>query len=137
MDETFKQDVLAAWRQIPEDVRSPAAIESQLQDFEVEFGPIPENFRWYLLECGGGPGGTEWMDSITQLAETHRRFRTELAAGYWAGMTEVFVLGHDGCGNPYGIHRCTGKLLVEDHDFGGVHELASSFADYLRQGLRL
>ena len=137
MDEMLKQAVLEAWQRIPEECRSPPATEQELIAFEAEFGSIPSEFRWYLAECGGGPAGTEWIDPITELTETHRRFLEERRAGFWANMTDVFVVGHDGGGNPYGIHRASGKLLVEDHDFGGVHELASTFADYLRQGLRL
>ncbi len=137
MDENLKQTVLNAWRRLPSAVRSPPATTAELSAFEAEFGPIPPNFRWYLTECGGGPGGTEWIDSLPDLIETHRRFRSESASGFWPGLVDVFVIGWDGCGNPYGIHNSSGRVLVEDHDFGGVHELAATFADYLRQGLRL
>ena len=73
------------------------------------------------------------MDSIKELPGTHQKFREESEGGYWAGLADVFVVAYDGSGNPYGIHKSSGKVLVEDHDFGGVHELAPSFSEYLRK----
>lgn len=46
-----------------------------------------------------------------------------------------FVIGWDGAGNPFGIEIVIGKLLVEDHNFGGVHEMAMSFEAFLERGL--
>jgi hypothetical protein len=50
-------------------------------------------------------------------------------------MDGVFVIGWDGAGNPFGIETATGKILVEDHNFGGIHEMASSFEAFLERGL--
>ncbi len=50
-------------------------------------------------------------------------------------MRDVFVIGWDGAGNPFGVHAQTGKLMVEDHNFGEVHELAASFPEWLARGL--
>ncbi len=50
-------------------------------------------------------------------------------------MTEVFVIGWDGGGNPFGIHVESGKILVEDHVFGGIHDMAKSFEAFLERGL--
>jgi len=52
-------------------------------------------------------------------------------------MRGVFVIGWDGFGNPYGIDAATGRILVEDHNFGGIHEMAASFAEFLAMGLRI
>jgi hypothetical protein len=49
----------------------------------------------------------------------------------------VFVIGWDGAGNPFGIDGDSGRVLVEDHNFGGVHELATSFEAFLARGLQL
>ena len=46
-------------------------------------------------------------------------------------MKGVFVIGWDGSGNPFGIEEATGRILVEDHNFGGIHELASSLAHFI------
>jgi hypothetical protein len=136
MDEQFQTKFLAAWQSRPaaEEINSRPAEETELQVFEAEFGPIPQEFRWFLLNCGGGVVGAEWVDDIGKLAKSHRKFRTESGPNGWT-MTDVFVIGWDGWGNPFGIHGPTGKVLVEDHDFGGVHEMASSLAEFLSKGL--
>ena len=51
-------------------------------------------------------------------------------------MADVFVIGWDGAGNPFGIDRATGRVLVEDHNFGGIHEMAESFSAFLEAGLK-
>jgi SMI1/KNR4 family protein SUKH-1 len=133
MDSKLQRAILDVWSRLPDDVRSPPASEAQLKAFEDEFLPIPQDYRWFLGACGGGPVGHDWMDSITELRDTHVRFREEIESGYWAGLADVFVVAYDGAGNPYGIHKSSGKVLVQDHDFGGVHELAASFEEYLRK----
>jgi hypothetical protein len=45
------------------------------------------------------------------------------------------VIGWDGAGNPFGIEQATGRVVAEDHNFGGVHELAQSFVTFLQRGL--
>ena len=54
--------------------------------------------------------------------------------GGWT-MTNVFLLGWDGAGNPLAIDLTTGRVLVEDHTFGGVHTVADSFEAFLTSGL--
>ena len=134
MDEALQSALVAAWRTLPEEVRSAPATEEQLREFEREFGPVPAEFRWFLRTCGGDPVGSEWVDGIGELAESHCKFIAEAGPGGWT-MADVFVIGWDGGGNPFAIHRQTGKVLVEDHAFGGIHELAESFAAFLAEGL--
>jgi hypothetical protein len=106
----------------------------QLAAFEKEFGTIPSDYRWYLAACGGGVCGSEWIDGVEQLAASHRKFRAESGSGGWK-MRNVFVIGWDGAGNPFGIEQATGRVVAEDHNFGGVHELAQSFVTFLQRGL--
>lgn len=135
MDTAFRQRVLAAWSQQIEDTRHPPATDEQIGQFEREFGPIPADFRWFLQACGGGVVGSEWVDNIHQLIATHAKFRAEsLPEDGWS-MKEVFIIGWDGGGNPFGIDASTGKVLVEDHAFGGIHEMAPSFEQLLLQGI--
>ena len=137
MDERLRQALVAAWHACPEDYRHPPAAEDELRAFEAEFGPIPPAFREYLSVCGGTVGGSpEWIDGLADLRETHRKFRAELGPGGWT-MRGVFVVGWDGGGNPFGIEGSSGRVLVEDHDFGGIHEMAPSFHAMLVRGLRL
>jgi hypothetical protein len=103
--------------------------------FESDFEPIPDDYRWFLPECGGGTVGSEWVNGIAELPDTHRKFRAESARENGWSMRGVFVIGWDGSGNPFGIETSTGKILVEDHDFGGVHEMAESFGAFLERDL--
>lgn len=131
----LEASIVAAQRALPEAIRSTPATDEELVAFESEFGPIPVSYRWYLQNCGGGVAGSEWLDDIRQLAATHRKFKEESAVkGGWT-MRDVFVIGWDGAGNPFGIRTATGEVVVEDHNFGGVHVLAPSFKHFLANGL--
>jgi SMI1 / KNR4 family (SUKH-1) len=131
MNEATRQALLSKWLSYPEAVRYLPASESDLRGFEEEFGPIPEEYRKYLADFGGGVVGSEWVDGIVQLPCSHRKFRSEFGLPQGWSMPDVFVIGWDGAGNPFGIHGPTGKLLVEDHQFGGVYEMAESFEAFL------
>src|SRR5947207_5299505 len=50
------QDHIAA---MPESLRRDPATEQELREFEASYGPIPEDYRWFLLTCGGGHFGAE------------------------------------------------------------------------------
>jgi hypothetical protein len=134
MEEALKRAVIAAHWDLPDACRRRPADEDQLRTFEQEFGAIPQEFRWYLKACGGGVCGSNWVDGIEQLMESHRKFRKESGPEGWT-MQGVFVIGWDGGGNPFGIKSSTDEILVEDHDFGGIHEMAKSFSDFLVDGL--
>ena len=120
--------ILEFHRSLPEACRSAPASPEELTAFEKEFGPIPDDYRWYLTSCGGGVIGSEWVDDVSKLKKTHAKFLKE----GWT-MKDVFAIGWDGGGNPMAIERATGKVLVEDHDFGGIHVLAGSFAEFVLQ----
>jgi hypothetical protein len=134
MDERLRDSIRRAFAAMPDGCRYAPATDTQLRTFEQEFGPIPDDFRWFLTECGGGVCGSEWIDGICELARTHQKFRAELGPGGWT-IANVFVIGWDGGGNPYGIDRGTGRIVVEDHDFGGIHVMAPSLGDFLARGL--
>jgi hypothetical protein len=124
-----KQQIVAAYNDLPASCRYAPASQQQLVSFECEFGSIPDDYRWFLTTCGGGVCGAEWLDGIEQLPKSHRKF----GADGWT-MKNVFVIGWDGAGNPMGIHRATGKVLTEDHNFGGIHKIAESFLEFLVHG---
>lgn len=134
MDDTLQKAVVAAYLGLPDDCRYPPASEEQLRDFEQAFGAIPQEYRWFLSSCGGGVCGEKWVDGIAALPRTHQKFREESQPGGWM-MRGVFPIGWDAAGNPFGIELSSGRVLVEDHDFGGVHEMAVSFTAFLRKGL--
>ena len=131
MDASLKSKIVDAFRALPAGCRYPVASENELAAFEADYAPIPPDFRWFLTTCGGGTVGCDWVDDINQLRDSHHKFNAESSAeGGWT-MRDVFVIGWDGSGNPFGIHSPTGKLIVEDHDYGGAHDMAESFTDFL------
>ena len=131
-----KLQIVQGWARLPDELKSPPATAAELVAFEEEHGAIPEDFRWFLATCGGGPVGSEWVDDIAKLAARHARFdeESQLADRGWT-MRGVFVIGWDGFGNPYGIQLPDGPIMYEDHEFGGIYEKAPSFESFLRDGL--
>jgi hypothetical protein len=118
-----------AWSGLPSEIRSAPATEAQLDLLEADLGVhVPAGVRWFLLHLGGGVVGSDWIDDVTQLRASHAKFGRERSA--W-GLPECFVIGWDGSGNPIAVENGTGRLIVPDHDFGGVHELAPSFEEFL------
>ena len=132
MDETLKTRVFQAHHELPQDCKYSPATEDELSEFEKVYGDIPSDFRWFLKACGGGVIGSEWVDGIKQLSQTHRKYAGE--SSQWK-LERVFVIGWDGAGNPYGIEDGMGRVLVADHNFGGLHEIAPSFGALLEKGL--
>ena len=126
-----KARIEAHFERFPSSLRKPLASESELQEFESAFGEIPADYRWLLSACGGGVVGVERVDGIEQLAKSHAKFQREFGAPRGWTMRDVFIIGWDGGGNPFGIERGTGRVLVEDHQFGGVHEIAGSLEEFI------
>lgn len=126
-----KAKIEARLANFPDEVREEIASEDELQEFEAAFGEIPADYRWLLSTCGGGVVGAERVDGIAELAKTHAKFRQEFGPSRGWTMRDVFIIGWDGGGNPFGIERGSGRILVEDHDFGGIHELAGSLEEFI------
>jgi len=113
---------------------SEPATEEALRAFELAFGTIPADYRWYLSECGGGYVGSESLNGIKELTDSHTRFREQRAEGLWEEADGVFVTGGDGGGNWMGIHVKSGRFVVICDD-GGVETKAASFEEFLVGGL--
>jgi hypothetical protein len=114
---------------LPPDMVATPATEGALQAFEAEFGPIPPDHRWFLATCGSGVAGPELIPGLGELTGFCRQFQADRQGGHWPLMDDVFVLGLDGGGNYFGLHRPTGRVVVEDHDFGGLHVVAATYAE--------
>lgn len=126
-----KTKIEAHFAKFPSGLRCAPATETELRDFEAEFGSIPEDYRWLLLTSGGGVVGAERVDGIEELAGSHAKFRREFGEpGGWT-MRDVFIIGWDGGGNPFGIELSSGRILAENHDFGGIHEMAASLEEFI------
>jgi hypothetical protein len=132
IDVKLRQQLLAAWHALPTGMRSEPATDTELAAFETRFGPIPADFRWFLRGLGGGVVGAEWLDDIRQLAQSYAKLADEQS--YWQ-LSDSFVVGWDGAGNPIALVHRTGELVVADHNTGQRHKLASSLRDFLAQGI--
>jgi hypothetical protein len=133
---TAKQKIQEHIAAMPESLRREPATEQQLREFETAYSTIPEDYRWFLFTCGGGHFGPEFVHDIVELAKSHAKFRREFGPPRGWTMRDVFIIGWDGAGNPFGIETATGRLLVEDHNFGGIHELAPSLEEFMLRGVR-
>jgi SMI1/KNR4 family protein SUKH-1 len=116
----------------PVDVRENPATPSELDAFEREFGNLPPDVRWFLEAHGGGAVGSEWLDGVRKLRSSQLKYQQESGPTGWS-MTNVIIVGWDGWGNPIGVERETGEVLIEDHTHGGVHVEAPSFLVYLQK----
>ena len=112
--------------------RPPVATEEQIEKFESEFEPLPEDFRQFLLVCGGG-GGDRNISGLAVLTKRHRKLNRALVRGEENLLKGAFVVGVDGAGNLFGVDRQSGSVVLEDHNFGGHIELAPSFLEFLRK----
>jgi hypothetical protein len=110
--------VTQAHNALPESCRSAPASEEALVAFEAEHGAIPADYRWYLANCGGGVIGCDWIDSIKELWETHRRVKEARAKGFYLRLGDYFPVGWDGWGCTYGFDLKTGRIMLEDHELG-------------------
>ena len=89
-----------------------------------QFGIVNESYRNWLVQTGGGPIGSDWYDGINELEQSQEKLKNEP----WS--ISGFVIGWDGAGNPI-VLRQNGEIFTEDHNFGGVHKVASSFNELL------
>ena len=133
MDEASRSAVVTELSTYPSDIREAPATERELQAFETALGSIPPDVRWFLSTCGGGVVGRERLDGVQNLWRSHEKYLKECGPPSGWSMDNVFVIGWDGAGNPIAVHRKTGQVLVEDHDFGGIHVEAESFGKYLEK----
>ncbi len=134
MSEELKAALLAKWNRYPD--RNPPATEAELMAFEQEFGPIPAEFREYLALCGGEIGQGEWDERTFNLPNLVYEYREYQNSTVNWSIEGVFVIGCDGAGNRFGIETSTGRILLQDHNFGGIHELAPSLWEFFMLGFR-
>ena len=130
-----KQKIQEHIAAMPDSLRREPATEQELCEFEASYGHIPDDYRWFLQTCGGGHFGAEEVDDITELAKSHAKFRREFGPPRGWTMRDVFIIGWDGSANPFGIEMTTGRVVVEDHNFGGIHELAPSLEEFMVRGV--
>ena len=78
--------------------------------------------------------GSEWIDGIEQLAGSHRKHLGEKKPDGWRA--NFFLIGWDGAGQPFGIDRATGEIVVEPEGSDTeVDRLSPSIEAFLLKGL--
>jgi hypothetical protein len=93
-------------------------------DILGQIGIENEVYRDWLIMTGGGPIGPDWYDGVDELIESKEKRESE----DWT--ISGNVIGWDGSGNPIAL-QTDGRILVEDHNFGGIHLVALTFTDLL------
>ena len=101
-----------------------AISEEAVDEILSKFNITNESYRNWLIQTGGGPIGSDWLDGINELTQSQEKLKNEP----W--VISGFVIGWDGAGNPIVLDG-NGEILTEDHNFGGVHKVASSFNELL------
>lgn len=134
ISEVSKKAILELWARRPVGISYPPASEADLVDFEGIHGKIPDDFRWFLKHCGSGVIGSEWIDGIDDLYSSHSKFYSETQIPNGWKTSELFIIGWDGSGNPIGLMP-DGQVVVEDHNFGGVHRLSETLEDFILTGI--
>ena len=87
-----KQKIQEHIAAMPESLRREPATQEELREFETAYGPIPEDYRWFLLAYGGGHFGAEEVDDIVRLTKGHAKFRREFGPPRGWTMRDVFII---------------------------------------------
>ncbi len=128
--------------QWPESVGEPvplSEVDAAADALNVE---LPDDFREFVHCYGGGCVGSHCIlglrdfpfesDDPPYFTEQSLRFRAQLPEGY----EQMVVICVDSSGNPIGFIPPDSTVFVFDHDFGGRHDLAPTFEDFLEDILR-
>ena len=129
-----KDRILKLWKAREPGISYPPATKDEIADFENVCKDIPEDYKWFLLNCGGGVIGAEWTDSIDELHSTHTKFDEECAMNNGWTIGDSFIIGWDGSGSPIAINS-KGNIIVEWESDGKVYELAPSIEKWLLTNL--
>jgi hypothetical protein len=102
--------------------RLKAKFPADYREFVLRYGGAQLG---HLFVCGLRPtelGGPE--DLVTTLSE---RFRSQLLPPF----ASMVVVAADQGGNPIGFLPPRRAVVTHDHDFGGRHEVAADFEEFL------
>lgn len=128
------------FRKSPGDA-APPGTEDEVNALAARLGsPMPDQYRDFLLRYGGAYIGQYPVYGVhrskatglgkLRAAEVNEGFRQQ----GWPHADEWLIVSEDGYGNAIGIAD-DGRVLVWDHELGGIYELGSSFEDFLLQEL--
>jgi hypothetical protein len=122
------------------DSQGGAASEEEVREAENIVGArLPEDYRGLLLRCGSAMVGGHSILGVRKAPlaadeppcfhEQTIAFRRQLPGEF----RSMVVIEVDGAGNPIGFIPPDRTVFVFDHDFGGRHDLALSFEEYLEK----
>ena len=131
-----KEHLIKYSQSMPEELQGRKATDLDINKFEEKFYPIPEDYKWILKNCERVFFKAEWVNDIDELFETHIKFQKESSLENGWTLKNVFIIGWDGCGNPYGIDLKTEEIITEDHTFGGIHILGESLETVLNPNFK-
>lgn len=113
-------NIIEKYKQEYKAVMNGPISEKAVDDLLTQYNVTNLIYRNWLAETGGGPIGPDWYDGIEELKESQEKLKREP----WS--ISGFVIGWDGAGNPI-VLSGNGEIITEDHNYGGVHNVASSF----------
>ena len=126
-----KAKIEAHLAKFPIAVRERAATEAELREFEAAFGAIPDDYRWLLVAAVAAWLARSELTASRSLPSLTPSFAASLDR-HAVGRCEMFsLLAGMVAVNPFGIEQSSGRILVEDHDFGGIHEMAASLQEFI------
>lgn len=95
---------------------------------------LDEDYIDFITSFGGGLIGSSEIYSMSNssmmdedIIELNETYKND---NFWEGIDNWIIIGSDHSGNPIGIDL-DGKIVSNDHDFGGIYVIAESFSDYL------
>lgn len=142
MNEELQELLTAQFAQWPQAVAEPVP-DAEIRQAEASLGVVlPDDYRDFIRRYGGavvrsasvlGLRRCEFCDDEpSTFPEQTTRFRQELPNEY----SQMVVISVDGAGNPIGFLNGKPTIFVFDFNFGGRHDLAPSFSEYVRLALR-
>jgi len=117
-----------------DDVPSDEEIDAASQKIGIQF---PEDYRQFLQRYGSAMVGAYPIFGLRPVAVLGKRRWSvlEMTNQFRSSSSDEFsdwiVFSEDHAGSPIGMDT-KGKVWINDHDFGGVTELADSFEEYIR-----
>lgn len=128
--------------QAPEAFGRPAAAVEIDEAEELLGVKLPAAYRDFLRRFGSGGVGKAIVLGLHEaefvatpsVVDVSNQFREELR-DQLPEYDRLVVIGVDGAGNPVGFLPGDPCIFTHDHDFGGRHDLAADFEDYLDKAL--
>ena len=134
INEISKKIILDSWAARDSCISYPLATQNEISDFECSFGEIPEDYKWFLTNCGGGVVCSEWLEKIDELEAAHIKFKNECEIENGWSTGHCFIIGWDGSGSPISIAP-DGRILVEWEADREVYQVASSLEKWLLEDI--